>query len=108
MNSTVHIAIKPAFLLDGKRVRRRCKKLGARGELAVKKNTPKIVTAVMTIYFIFFMNLGTRTFAQHVLRIATTPEAHDLTYEIFETGREAVNAVATRARNVITGFTKFN
>jgi len=72
----------------------------------VKKNGAKIVTAIMTVYFIFFMNLGTRTFAQHVLRIATTPEAKDLAYEMFGTAREAAEALTSRARGMIAGFSK--
>jgi len=70
----------------------------------MKKNAPKMIAGGMAIYFIFFMSLGTRTFAQHVIRIATTPEARELAYEMFSTGREASRALTSRARGMISGF----
>jgi len=71
---------------------------------SLKKNGPKIVAAVVAIYLIFFMSLGTRTFAQHVLRIVNTPEAHELAYEVFSTAREATQAVTRRIRGAISGY----
>jgi hypothetical protein len=73
-------------------------------EPALKKNQAKIVAAILSIYFIFLLNLGTRTFAQHVLRIATTPESRALTYEVFATARGAAEAVMNRARGAAAGF----
>jgi hypothetical protein len=73
-------------------------------EPALKKNQAKIVAAIMSIYFVFLLNLGTRTFAQHVLRIATTPESRALTYEVIATARGAVEAVMNRARGAAAGF----
>ncbi|MEY4576604.1 MAG: hypothetical protein RL701_1307 [Pseudomonadota bacterium] len=72
----------------------------------MKKNGAKIVTGVMAVYFIFFMTLGTRTFAQHVIRIATTPESKDLAYEAFGTAREVAEALSARARGMVSGFSK--
>jgi hypothetical protein len=71
---------------------------------ALKKNGAKIITALMAFYFIFIMNLGTRTFAQHVIRIATTPEARELGYEVFNTASEATHAVTRRVRGAISGY----
>jgi len=70
----------------------------------IQKNLGKIITAIMATYFVFFMNLGSRTFAQHVIRIATTPEAYDLVDEMYETGVDAVQGVASRARGIVSGF----
>jgi hypothetical protein len=69
----------------------------------LKKSAPKIVTAAMAMYFIFFMNLGTRTFAQHVIRISNTPESRELAYEMMSTAREATEAVTRRARGAVSG-----
>lgn len=71
---------------------------------ALKKNGAKIATALMVVYLVFFMSLGTRTFAQHVIRIATTPEAKELAYEMFATASEAADAVTRRIRGAISGY----
>ncbi|MEY4581713.1 MAG: hypothetical protein RL701_6416 [Pseudomonadota bacterium] len=69
-----------------------------------KKNGPKIAIALMVAYFVFVLNLGTRTFAQHVIRIATTPESKELAYEVFATASEATHAITRRIRGAITGY----
>ena len=71
---------------------------------SLKKNGPKIIAAALAIYLIFFMNLGTRTFAQHVIRIVNTPEARELGYEVFATASEATHAVTRRIRGAISGY----
>jgi len=73
----------------------------------LKKHSWKVLAALggfYVFYLIFLMNLGTRTFAQHLLRIATTPEAQDLASEVFDTLGEAVGAVTSRVRGAISGY----
>ena len=79
---------------------------GGGGKDLVKQNIGKIVTAVMAVYFVFFLNLGTRTFAGHVIRISTTPEARDMAEEIYETSTEAARGLTSRARGLVSGFSK--
>lgn len=71
---------------------------------SLKKNGPKIIAAAIAIYLIFFMSLGTRTFAQHVIRIVNTPEAKELAYELFATASDATHAVTRRIRGAISGY----
>lgn len=73
-----------------------------------KKNGAKIITALVVIYLVFFMSLGTRTFAQHIIRITTTPEAKELGYEMFATASEAAHAITRRVRGAISGYPSNN
>lgn len=70
----------------------------------LKKKLPQMITAIMAVYFIFFMSLGTRTFAQHVMRISNTPESRELAYELFATAREAAHAITHRARGAVSDY----
>lgn len=75
---------------------------------ALKKNGAKIITGILVVWLVFFMNLGTRTFAQHIIRIATTPEAKELAYEVFATASEATHAITRRVRGAISGYPPTN
>ncbi|MET0390323.1 MAG: hypothetical protein ABW321_30405 [Polyangiales bacterium] len=70
----------------------------------LKKNGAKFLTALVLIYLIFFMNLGTRTFAQHIYRIVTTPEAKELVHDVFHTAEYFAHAVTRRIRGAISGY----
>jgi hypothetical protein len=73
----------------------------------LKQHSWKVLAALggfYVIYILFIMNLGTRTFAQHLIRIATTPEAQDMASEVFDTLGGAVGAVTSRVRGAISGY----
>jgi hypothetical protein len=53
----------------------------------------KILTLILGLYLTFFLNLGTRTLAEHVVRIAETPEARDFSEELRAATIEAVESV---------------
>jgi hypothetical protein len=64
----------------------------------LKAHGLKIVLGLIAVYFIFFHNLGTRTFFGHVRRIVTTPEARELAYEVRESVASAAVAVTRKLR----------
>lgn len=58
----------------------------------------RILLTLIVVYLLFFMSLGTRTFAAHVWRIARTPEARELYSEMAGTISSATSAVTRRLR----------
>ena len=63
----------------------------------------RLFLGLIVIYMLFFFSLGTRTFAQHVLRIGRTPEARELYSELGGTVASATSAVTRRIRAATGG-----
>ena len=63
----------------------------------------RILLTLIVVYLLFFMSLGTRTFAGHVWRIARTPEARELYSELAGTVSSATSAVTRRLRAAAGG-----
>jgi hypothetical protein len=64
----------------------------------LKQHGLTIAISLVAIYLIFFLSLGTRTFAGHLLRIARTPEAQELGEELVDTLASATHSVKQRLR----------
>lgn len=73
---------------------------------SLKKDAPKIIVAVILIWLIFFYHVGTgrRSFADHVFRIVTTPEARELGDEVLSDVRYVTHAITSRVRGAIVGY----
>lgn len=65
----------------------------------------RLFLGLIAIYMVFFFSLGTRTLAQHVLRIGRTPEARELYSELGGTIGSATSAVTRRIRAATGGST---
>jgi hypothetical protein len=63
----------------------------------------RLLLGLIGIYALFFLSLGTRTFAQHMLRIGRTPEARELYSELGGTIGSATSAVTRRIRAATGG-----
>jgi len=72
----------------------------------LNKDIPKIIAAVVVIWLVFFYRVGngTRSFAGHLYRIVTTPEAEELGHEVLTDVRDAASAVTRRVRGAIVGY----
>jgi len=57
----------------------------------------RVVLGVFVIWLVFFMDLEGRSFAQHVVRIARTPETRELGYAIGEKFGRVFDDVRRRA-----------
>lgn len=57
----------------------------------------RVVLGVFVIWLVFFMDLEGRSFAQHVIRIARTPETRELGYAIGEKVGRIMDDVRRRA-----------
>lgn len=55
-----------------------------------------IVVAALVLYASWFVRLGDRTFREHIVRIANTPEVHDLGSGIATAVGTAKNTVKTK------------
>jgi hypothetical protein len=66
--------------------------------LFVKTHGLKLIAVLALIYLVFFLNLGTRTFAQHLWRIGGTPEARELYSDVGGTIASATSAVTRKLR----------
>jgi hypothetical protein len=64
----------------------------------LKQHGLKLAISLVVVYLLFFMSLGTRTFGQHMLRIARTPEAQELGEELIDTLASAADSVGNRIR----------
>jgi hypothetical protein len=69
---------------------------GISKELTVAKMVVSIVLVSLALYASWFVRLGDLTFREHVMRIAKTPEVHDLEVGIFTAVGSAKNAVKTK------------
>ena len=63
----------------------------------------RVLLTLIVVYLLFFMSLGTRTFAGHVWRIARTPEARELYSELAGTISSTTSAVTRRLRAAAGG-----
>ena len=66
--------------------------------LFVKTHGLKLIAVFAIAYLMFFLNLGTRTLAQHLWRIGGTPEARELYSEVGGTIASATSAVTRKLR----------
>ena len=64
----------------------------------LKQHGLTVAISLVAVYLVFFLSLGTRTFAQHVLRIARTPEVQELGEELADTLASATDSVKRRLR----------
>lgn len=64
----------------------------------LKQHGLTLAVSLVAIYLVFFLSLGTRTFAQHMLRIARTPEVQELGEELVDTLASATQSVKQRFR----------
>lgn len=62
-----------------------------------KRDWWRFLLTLLVIWLVFFMDLEGRSFAQHVVRIATTPETQELGYAIGEKFGRMVDDVRRRA-----------
>jgi hypothetical protein len=62
----------------------------------LKQHGLALAISLVAIYLLFFLSLGTHTFAGHVLRIARTPEAQELGEELVDTFASAADSVKRR------------
>jgi len=76
--------------------------LGASLTDFISRHIGKILTLILSAYLAFSVNLGTRTVAEHVARIARTPEAQDFTHELYMTVAETVELLTSRVRGVFS------
>lgn len=65
--------------------------------MELRRDWWRVVLGLFVIYLLFFMDLDGRSFAQHVLRIARTPETRDLGYAIGEKVARIMDNVRHRA-----------
>jgi hypothetical protein len=70
----------------------------------LKKGGAKMISAMFLVYLIFFMRLGAWTFAQHWVRIATTPESKELVDETFRKTMRFGHELERRVRSTITYY----
>jgi hypothetical protein len=63
----------------------------------------RIACGLLVFWMVFFMEIGTRTFFQHVVRILGTPEARELGSEIVASLNNAKNTVRRELGNRIRG-----
>jgi hypothetical protein len=66
--------------------------------LFFKTHGLRLIAALALIYLVFFLNLGTRTLAQHLWRVGATPEAREMYGEVGGTIASATSAVTRRLR----------
>jgi hypothetical protein len=66
--------------------------------LFFKTHGLRLIASLALVYLVFFLNLGTRTFAQHVWRVGGTPEARELYSEVGGSIASATSAVTRRLR----------
>lgn len=64
----------------------------------LKQHGLTLAISLVGIYLVFFLSLGTHTFAGHMLRIARTPEAQELGEELYDTLASATHSVKQRLR----------
>jgi hypothetical protein len=64
--------------------------------LFLKTHGLRLIAALALVYLVFFLNLGTRTLAQHVWRIGGTPEAREMYSEVGGTIASATSAVTRK------------
>jgi hypothetical protein len=62
----------------------------------VAKMVVSIVVVALCLYASWFVRLGDRTFREHIVRIASTPEVHDLGVGIATAVGSAKTAVKTK------------
>lgn len=70
----------------------------------VKQHGLKLFISLVAIYLVFFMSLGTRTFFQHLVRIARTPEVQELGEELVGTLASATNTVKRKFRGGVSDY----
>ena len=63
-----------------------------------RRHTARTIVLVLALYLMFVMDLGTATCAQHLYRIGTTPEAHQLMDEVGDTAISIAHALVEGAR----------
>jgi hypothetical protein len=62
-----------------------------------------LLVTVATIYFVFYVHIGSRTLFQHTVRIARTPEARELGSDIVEAVASAKTVVTRKIGHTISG-----
>jgi len=62
----------------------------------LKQHGLTLAISLVVVYLVFFLNLGTHTFAGHMLRIVRTPEAQELGEELVDTLASATDSVKRR------------
>lgn len=70
----------------------------------LKQHGLGLAIALVAMYLVFFLSLGTRTLFQHVVRIARTPEAQELGQELVDTVASATNSVKRRFRGAASDY----
>lgn len=72
----------------------------------IKVDISKVLIGIVLIWLVFFYQVGggTRSLAEHLYRIVTTPEAVELRDEIFWDVKTAVHAVSRRVRGAVVGY----
>lgn len=66
-----------------------------------RRHTARTIVLILSLYLIFVLDLGTATCAQHLYRIGTTPEAHQLGDELADTAVSIAHALIDGARRTL-------
>lgn len=65
---------------------------------ARRRHYARVFVTALALYLVFVVNLGSGTLAEHLYRLALTPEAQQLAAEVYDTLSVAGRALMARLR----------